>query len=640
MDIETLAMALALSKSKGSSSGGTDENLQNAVQALADSICPNRYTSGSNPEIQSGDFFYIDDDMYLRYSNDLIPANSSREDIDNSSRLVTSNGGLSDAINFLLHNSQHNGDALWDLFDDICPNRYMSGSNPEIEPNQFFYLDENMHLRCSNDLIPANSSEEDIKNSSVVIMDQGGLSNTISSLLENTQSGNVDEEARNTIEALSASICPDRYTSGSNPEIEEGDFFYIDDDPYLRYCYAGSIPANSSREDIDQKSASANTMGVGLTTALKMALESNDEIVDIYNQFIEFKNNLSTSVFYESTSSQTMGIIEPGYYFYLENELRQASETIPKGTNSNDLRQKSNPVAHGIANKLQNDINSVEEGLSSLRNDLSSLKYTSGSNPEIEPNRFFYIDDDLNLRYSNALIPANSSRNDIDSSSISVASVGGLSSAISSLVANIQNGGEDEEKSSITLYNAADDAITSVISIGTAPGSLQIGTGTQALGDNAHAEGFYTFAQDDNAHAEGNGTTASGAQSHAEGSSTKASGNSAHAEGNGTTASGAQSHAEGAGTKANHASQHVFGQFNIEDPSTENINIRGTYVEIVGNGKNSNTRSNARTLDWSGNEVLAGNISVEGGSLTLGSGANAVTITATQLQQLLDMLQS
>ena len=35
-------------------------------------------------------------------------------------------------------------------------------------------------------------------------------------------------------------------------------------------------------------------------------------------------------------------------------------------------------------------------------------------------------------------------------------------------------------------------------------------------------------------------------------------------------------------------------------------NERGTYIEIVGNGTADNARSNARTLDWSGNEILTG----------------------------------
>lgn len=56
------------------------------------------------------------------------------------------------------------------------------------------------------------------------------------------------------------------------------------------------------------------------------------------------------------------------------------------------------------------------------------------------------------------------------------------------------------------------------------------------------------------------------------------------------------SHAEGNGTTANHRSQHVFGEYNILDPSENASSIRGTYVEIVGNGEYS-AYSNARTLD-------------------------------------------
>ena len=65
------------------------------------------------------------------------------------------------------------------------------------------------------------------------------------------------------------------------------------------------------------------------------------------------------------------------------------------------------------------------------------------------------------------------------------------------------------------------------------------------------------------------------------------------------------------------------------------------YVEIVGNGyiyEDSTTHeevrygSNARTLDWHGNETLAG-------SLTLGKGtADEVTLTPAQLKQLLLLL--
>ena len=130
---------------------------------------------------------------------------------------------------------------------------------------------------------------------------------------------------------------------------------------------------------------------------------------------------------------------------------------------------------------------------------------------------------------------------------------------------------------------------------------------TEASGYYSHAEGSSTEASGYYSHAEGSSTVASGSASHAEGSSTLASGSASHAEGDYTKASGYASHAEGTGTIASGDSQHVFGKYNI--PDTDD-----TYVEIVGRGGDSDTsRSNARTLDWSGNEWLAGKITPAGG---------------------------
>lgn len=142
---------------------------------------------------------------------------------------------------------------------------------------------------------------------------------------------------------------------------------------------------------------------------------------------------------------------------------------------------------------------------------------------------------------------------------------------------------------------------------------------------------------------ESSATTASGDYSHAEGGGTTTSSIQSHAEGGGTTASGSQSHAEGGGTTASGEHQHVFGRYNINDISTpeegETPVALNTYVEIVGNGNyNSTTReptySNARTLDWTGNEWLSGNLTAAGGSITIGS----TTINEAQLQALLASL--
>ncbi len=156
--------------------------------------------------------------------------------------------------------------------------------------------------------------------------------------------------------------------------------------------------------------------------------------------------------------------------------------------------------------------------------------------------------------------------------------------------------------------------------------------------NNNTSSGFFAFA-------EGDGTEASGYASHAEGAAlleqgtgvavhVTASGYASHAEGSSTTASGGSSHAEGQGTIAKNIAQHAFGMYNVADPSTADGTRRGTYLEIAGNGINSNQRSNARTLDWNGNESLQG-------SLTLGKGtANETTITAAQLKALIALLNS
>ena len=104
-------------------------------------------------------------------------------------------------------------------------------------------------------------------------------------------------------------------------------------------------------------------------------------------------------------------------------------------------------------------------------------------------------------------------------------------------------------------------------------------------------------------HAEGSNTTASGSFSHAEGSYTTASGGFSHAEGYMTTASGIASHAEGYATTASADYQHVEGVYNIDDDTNRD------KLHIVGNGK-YDKRSNAHTLDKSGNAWYAGDVYV------------------------------
>lgn len=179
------------------------------------------------------------------------------------------------------------------------------------------------------------------------------------------------------------------------------------------------------------------------------------------------------------------------------------------------------------------------------------------------------------------------------------------------------------------------------------------GWGTLASGNNSHAEGTSTSASGTSSHAEGSTSIATGDISHAEGLGTKASGGYSHSEGWNTVAAGLASHAEGLGTNAKNF-QHVSGTYNIIDnidgwvantqyyvgdyvayggevyiclennnfsafryDKWEKTNGKTRYAEIIGNGTEDNARSNARTLDWKGNEVLSGNLTVNGTTLTV-----------------------
>ena len=132
------------------------------------------------------------------------------------------------------------------------------------------------------------------------------------------------------------------------------------------------------------------------------------------------------------------------------------------------------------------------------------------------------------------------------------------------------------------------------------------GSSNSADGECSHAEGYGCSASRYCSHAEGENTIANGLCSHAEGSFSSANGDRSHAEGEATIANGWHSHAEGKNTIANGACQHVQGRYNKEDGTN------GWYAHIVGNGTDDDKRSNAHTLDWSGNAWFAGDVFVNG----------------------------
>jgi len=186
---------------------------------------------------------------------------------------------------------------------------------------------------------------------------------------------------------------------------------------------------------------------------------------------------------------------------------------------------------------------------------------------------------------------------------------------------------EPASGASIAVFYKTDSQMAKAFTIGTrgngriGPYSYVEGLRAIASGAVSHAEGRDTITSGVVSHAEGDESEASGFCSHAEGFATTASGAISHAEGTGTIASGRNSHAEGTGTIASGSNQHAAGRNNIEDYTS-------TYVEIIGNGASKNARSNARTLDWNGNEWLAGGLTING-STDVGAELTAINSKIT-----------
>ena len=136
---------------------------------------------------------------------------------------------------------------------------------------------------------------------------------------------------------------------------------------------------------------------------------------------------------------------------------------------------------------------------------------------------------------------------------------------------------------------------------------------SKAIGGTSHAEGVYTEALGSYAHAEGAYTKAS-TIAHAEGSWTIASGDYSHTGGYGSEAKGITSYAHGYKVIATEDYQTVIGKYNAAtrsgsgtDASPYVYTNAGNYAFIIGKGTGDTTanRSNALTVDWSGNVNIA-----------------------------------
>ena len=136
----------------------------------------------------------------------------------------------------------------------------------------------------------------------------------------------------------------------------------------------------------------------------------------------------------------------------------------------------------------------------------------------------------------------------------------------------------------------------------------------------SHAEGYMTTANAPYSHAEGSNTVASNLSCHAEGSGTTASGNCSHAENTGCIASGSNSHAEGYHTIARGEHSHTSGSHTIAGMEVFALGRYNKKAEdvalVVGNGWGNDSheyRSDALTLDYSGNLHISGKLTADGG---------------------------
>lgn len=160
-----------------------------------------------------------------------------------------------------------------------------------------------------------------------------------------------------------------------------------------------------------------------------------------------------------------------------------------------------------------------------------------------------------------------------------------------------------------SMATGTNNTVSGADSYATGSGNNVKSTGTLMTGSYNTAE-----LRGSNGLVSGTSNNVSNANAIVAGNNNAVSGINSAATGNGNTASGSNSSVSGENVIANHKSQTVSGEYNVPDPSSAAATARGNYVEIIGNGTADNARSNARTLDWSGNEWVAGNFKMGGNS--------------------------
>ena len=474
------------------------------------------------------------------------------------------------------------------------------------------------------------------------------IKNEVVTLKENidTTATTVTQKAQEAVNAANASE-----TSAQNAAGYENNAHNYSDEARQ---YAES--ALESKNIANQKSEIA-------TNASTEAMGYRDEALEAKNQAVQAKQNI---VDYrdETKGYRDETLTAKDDVQILKRQIEGISDTVNENAQSASQSANSASQSANSANQSASSASQSANSASQSAIQAEQFKNQSEANVTHYPkviNNYWYVWDAVNEEYVNTNVDAHGVKGDkgdigdsgvyigtdeptdedidvwIDSDGtaddiVTDVQINGAS-IVSDGVANVsvplrikddssENGGVIEgsvsgnnSNSAIGLYSHAE------------------GNATNASGGASHSEGSRTTASGNYSHSEGYMTTSSGIGSHSEGQYTKATNYQSHAEGAFTTASGAYSHTEGLYTTANHRSQHAFGEYNIKDSSISSANERGNYIEIVGNGfyDNDYHYSNARTLDWDGNEKLAG-------SLTLGMDTNDETnISANELKKLKEM---
>ncbi|MBB69277.1 MAG: hypothetical protein CMC77_04290 [Flavobacteriaceae bacterium] len=143
--------------------------------------------------------------------------------------------------------------------------------------------------------------------------------------------------------------------------------------------------------------------------------------------------------------------------------------------------------------------------------------------------------------------------------------------------------------------------------------STAMGYQTTASGAASTSSGFNSTASGDYSTAMGRSTTASANYSIATGWYTEASGIASTAMGDDTTASGSRSTAMGYSTEASDYASLVIGQHNLLGSTVTNSATEfstDNTAFVIGNGANTDNRSDALTVLFDGTTTIAGDLSI------------------------------